>query len=215
MNDQRDRKKRRPHSLEHDSHQFVRVRSDEDTVDKVTAASRETQLGDADMIEIEELPRYADDVPDVDTATHAPFIHKMRTDPELPARLADLDVLWHRIQGVRGEQRRGRRETERQVSGVSDAAKAVMEFQFKVRILWAAAVFAVLTGGGSALAVVHGLQESAAATATAEYRLRVAEDLVKDMAPRLRAAEETARLFALRLEELGRAVGHNQPRTTP
>lgn len=208
MNDPRDRKKRR-HPTEHDSHRFVRVRADDETREQVSG-----EISPTDILEIEELPSYSEDMPEVDTATHAPFVHKLRSDPEQPARLGDLEVLWSRLKEFRGEQRRGRRETERQVGGVSSAARTVMEFQFKVRILWSLAVGGVAMGGGSAVMLIHGLQSSAATEATGEYRLRAAEDLVRDMAPRLRAAEEQGRMFALRLEEMGRAVGHNQPRTT-
>jgi hypothetical protein len=201
-----DRKRRRQHQpTEHDSRRFVRIRADDETVDTVTSASREPPPE-------EELQQFGE-TSEVDTGTAlAPFQERLKASPEQAARLADLEVIWGRLGKVRGEQR-ARRETERRVDG---AASSVLEFQFKVRILWGLAVGGLGLGGGSAFMLIRGMQATAGAEATSEYRLRVTEEQVKDMAPRLRAAEESARMFALRLEELGRAVGgHNSTRTKP
>jgi hypothetical protein len=203
-----DRKKRRQHQpTEQDSRRFVRVREDALTDETI----RGIPIGPEDMLEIEELPRFSDE-PDVDTGTHAPFIDRFRADPDQPARLADIEVIWSRLTKVRGEQRRGRRETERRDKGVSDAVTRVLEFQFKVRILWALAVGGLVTGGGSAVAVVRGLQDSASAAATSEYRLRAAEDSIRDAAPRLRAAESAMRIYDLRIDELSQRIDRLEQR---
>lgn len=205
-----DRARRRQHQpTEHDSTRFVRPRGDDETKDMVTSAVRE--LGPDDMLEVADLQPFCE-MPDVDTATaHAPFIARLRSAPSEPARLADLDVIWNRLGQVRGEQR-ARRATERKVDG---ASQRVLEFQFKVRVLWGLAVGGLALGGGSALMLIRGIQATAGAEATAEYRLRAAEELIKDLAPRTRAAEESVRILALRLDELGRAVGVHTSQRTP
>lgn len=137
------------------------------------------------------------------------LMERASLDPDGPPRNRDLVELHERVA------KRAKSDTANKLEG------RLAKVEFPVRIMWALLIFAASIAGASMFTAVSYIRTSAADTAKAEYRLQSVEELLKsvvaslrDATTRLRDIEESARLNALRVEELQRQrrMGSNTPR---
>jgi hypothetical protein len=138
------------------------------------------------------------------------LIERAAIDPDGPPRNRDLIELHERVA------KRAKHDTANKLEG------RLAKVEFPVRIMWALFIFAASIAGASMFTAVSYIRTSATEGARAEYRLQAAEKqmesaaaALRDVTTRLRDIEESARLNALRVEELQRQrrSGSNTQRT--